>query len=139
MAGVLIVAALVEAMITSYSVNIAVDFGVGLITALLVGALLRDTRTSAPGLYSRVSHGLALLSYTLYVVHMPFLLFLRTAFVRRPINPGFASLPALLIIFGLGLSYAFVVWYVAEARTDRVREMIGRAFGVLAHKELRAT
>jgi peptidoglycan/LPS O-acetylase OafA/YrhL len=139
-AGVLMVAALVEAKITSHGANIAVDFGVGVMATVLIGALLKDQRKIVPGVYSRISHRLATLSYTLYVVHVPFLLFLRAAFVRKALDPGVASLPAFLIIFGLGLSYAFVVWWATEARTDRVRETISRAFGVArAQGELRAT
>lgn len=140
MAGALIVAALVETRTTSQCVNIAVDFGVGLITTLLIGALLNGTRKNVPVVYSRISYGLAALSYTLYVVHVPFLLFLRAAFVRTPLDPGLASMPVLLSILGLGLSYASAVWWATEARTDQVRGTIGRALGVArAPGELRAT
>jgi hypothetical protein len=100
---------------------------------------LKVTRKTVPRWYSRISDRPAILSYTLNVVHLPFLLLLRAAFVRS-LDPGLASLPALLIIFGLGLSYAFVVWWATEGRTDQIREAIGRAFGIArSQDQLRVT
>ena len=108
------------------------DLGVGLTTALLIGALLKNTQTKSSGAYALISHRLALLSYTLYVVHAPFLVFMRNAFVRKPLNPTLASVPLVLTIAVLGLLYASVVWWAAEARTDDVREMIGPQVGYCA-------
>jgi len=128
--GALVVDAVVDWKIGSDALMFVADLGVGLTTALLIGALLKNTQTKSSGAYALISHRLALLSYTLYVVHAPFLVFMRNAFVRKPLNPTLASVPLVLTIAVLGLLYASVVWWAAEARTDDVREMIGRKLGI---------
>jgi peptidoglycan/LPS O-acetylase OafA/YrhL len=127
MAAMLIIGVLIEAKSKSLSACIAGDFGVGMMTSLLVGALVKDTSKIKPGLYASFSHRLANLSYTLYVVHLPFLIFLRLVFVKMSLSPTIASLPALLLIFGSGIVYSTLVWRVTEAKTGQFREAIANS------------
>jgi peptidoglycan/LPS O-acetylase OafA/YrhL len=89
--------------------------------------LVKDTSKIKPGLYVSFSHRLANLSYTLYVVHLPFLIFLRLVFVKMSLSPTIASLPALLLIFGSGIVYSTLVWRVTEAKTGQFREAIANS------------
>jgi peptidoglycan/LPS O-acetylase OafA/YrhL len=126
MVTALTTASLVEAKVVSIAINIAVDFGLGLATTLLIGALVTDTRQSGRGIYVRLSEWFAAISYTLYVVHLPLLSFLRRTWLSSSLPPSLLSLPAVLTIFTVGLLYARSIWWLTEARTDSLREAISR-------------
>jgi peptidoglycan/LPS O-acetylase OafA/YrhL len=59
------------------------DFFVGVASSVLILALLRKRARSAEGLYSRTARWLAGFSYTLYVVHLPTLVFLARCLFRN--------------------------------------------------------
>ncbi len=87
--------------------------------------LLIDARTVADGAYNRLARGAANISYTLYVVHMPFLIFLRAFFnggAQWSFRPGTAGIAAALFI--AAIIYASGVWYLFESRTTRIREWL---------------
>jgi peptidoglycan/LPS O-acetylase OafA/YrhL len=140
MAAMIILGVLIEAKSKSLGESIAGDFGVGIVTSLLVGALLKDTSKIKPGLYAYVSHSLANLSYTLYVVHLPFLIFLRLVFLKASLSPTLASVPTLMLIFGSGILYSTLVWRATEANTEKVREAIANSLRLVsAPYRLRST
>jgi peptidoglycan/LPS O-acetylase OafA/YrhL len=87
--------------------------------------LLLDRRPAANGLYERLARASANISYTLYVVHMPLLIFLR-AFVNDGRQWDFApwTVIAALVLFVATLGYASAIWYLFEARTNTVRELV---------------
>ena len=95
------------------------------------GSAARNSRSGH--LYAAVARRLAGCSYTLYLVHLPVLIFLRAAF-----NPTVPWMPDLLhiafgvVIFTAVLVYALIVAWFTEARTDELRTLVIRRFPVLA-------
>jgi peptidoglycan/LPS O-acetylase OafA/YrhL len=79
-----------------------------------------------PGWYARVAHGASKNSYTLYLVHLPFLVFLKAMLHVPLFRPSWQSL---LIAFGLMaliLAYVRVVYLLFEKHTDELRSWIKR-------------
>jgi peptidoglycan/LPS O-acetylase OafA/YrhL len=106
------------------------DFMVGVASAVLIYALLRSPARSRSGLYSRAARGLAGFSYTLYVVHLPALVFISAWLVpQRRWQPDAVHVA---MVAGLGicaLGYAFVIARLTEYRTDVVRSRVTAAMG----------
>ncbi len=93
--------------------------------------LLHDTRDRRHSAYATCSKKLASMSYTLYAVHMPLLVFVRSQWITdRPWQP--MAMPILFSCFLVFFcfAYAFIVSRYFEARTEIVRDwvltMIGR-------------
>lgn len=109
---------------------------------LLLYSLIQNPSPSSGGLYARVATFLAGCSYTLYVVHMPLLTFLRAALTRpEPWSPDAMSVALGGVIVMVVLAYAILVWYVTEARTAVVRDavtgFVGSAMGGLRNGMLK--
>jgi len=101
---------------------VVIDYVTGLSFASVLYVLLHDRRPAEPGRYVKVAKLLAGLSYTLYVTHLPFLVFLRAALVPdAPWLPDPFHVGVGVVIALVALGYAFVVFRLAEAKTDRVR------------------
>jgi peptidoglycan/LPS O-acetylase OafA/YrhL len=107
------------------------DYLLTVFTFLLLWILLSATNISRPSVGERTSRELARFSYTLYVVHMPFLLFVTalTAGNGRWV-PDLLHIGEGLGILLLALAYAYGVATVAEFRTDTVRRWIERRLSV---------
>jgi peptidoglycan/LPS O-acetylase OafA/YrhL len=107
------------------------DIAVGVATAFLIYALLQGRGRSTEGLYSSAVRTLAAFSYTLYVVHLPLLVFFGAWLVpRRRWQPDAAHIA---IVAGLGicaLGYAFAVSQLTERQTSAVRSRAIAAFGL---------
>jgi peptidoglycan/LPS O-acetylase OafA/YrhL len=131
LACMLTVAALVEWKIGSAAAQIGADFGVGVVTTLLIASFIGDSRRSKPGPYQSLSNRMSAISYTLYTVHLPFLLFLRAIFTKGPIQFQIIGVLSLVAIVAVGLLYSFALWWMFEARTDRLRDWIGHALGIV--------
>jgi peptidoglycan/LPS O-acetylase OafA/YrhL len=96
---------------------------VGFGSAVLIYVLLQSTGASSDGLYRKVATGLAGFSYTLYLVHLPLLVFIKAMVLphdRWPVNYGALSAGCLILLVILG--YAWVVSQLTEARTESVRD-----------------
>jgi peptidoglycan/LPS O-acetylase OafA/YrhL len=103
------------------------DYVVGLVFATGLYVLLLDSRIATNGFYEQFARGTANISYTLYVVHMPLLIFLRALLNDgRPWDFSLSSVLAALLLFAGMLLYASVVWYLFEARTNRIRELVSQ-------------
>lgn len=93
--------------------------------ATLLYALLHDRRPAGVGVYSRLASGLAAVSFTLYVVHMPLLVFLRAGLTApRPWDPGPGSIAVALAITLVAVAYAVAVWCGTERHTPRVQQKL---------------
>jgi len=102
----------------------------GLLFAAWLYTLLHDKRASSHRAYGLVARGLAGMSYTLYVVHLPFLVFLRSALVPdTPWPPTPAPILVGVGIAGVALAYAWVVAALTESQTARVRRSIAAWLG----------
>jgi peptidoglycan/LPS O-acetylase OafA/YrhL len=110
--------------LTDGSIMVA-DYVVGITFAAGLYVLLHDRRPAADGVYVRTARRAAHFSYTLYVVHMSFLIFLRAWILDgRPWSVGAGTVGLAAIITLVVLAYAAAVWFLAEARTDRVRHFV---------------
>ncbi len=101
---------------------VVIDYVTGATFALLAYVLLHHRAPSRGGYYSRVSRTLAGFSYTLYVTHIPLLVFLRAILV--PDTPWLPTLPyfgAAVLLTVTCLLYAYLVGRNTEGKTDVVR------------------
>lgn len=102
---------------------VRVDYVTGVGFALLLYQIIGNQHSSSGGSYAKFSSWISSFSYTLYVVHMPFLVFLRAFLLpNEPWLPdiGHIGLAAILALITLG--YAVVIARTSEARTDSVRD-----------------
>ena len=104
------------------------DFFVGIASTVLIFALVRSRARSRAGLYSRVARRLAGFSYTLYIVHLPALVFISAWLVpQRRWQPDSVHV-AIVIALGIcALAYAFVIAQLTEYRTDAARSRVTAA------------
>ena len=96
----------------------------GAFTFFLYGVL--GSRNKVPALYERLARFFSGISYTLYLVHMPFLFFV-TAFVigsRTLWQPDLVHLGVGAIVIAVALSYTCSIRLITEAHTDQVRKFI---------------
>jgi peptidoglycan/LPS O-acetylase OafA/YrhL len=106
------------------------DLEVGLVFTLFLFAVLQFAvrRNSSP--YSALVHRFAGFSYSLYVLHFPFLLFFRSWLV--PVERWYPTPAHLLYAAFIGsgsLLFAWLVSLVTEAKTDVARAKLNRLFG----------
>lgn len=91
-------------------------------------ALLHHDARPKAGWYSSFAKWIADFSYTLYVVHMPLLVFLRAWWIPdRPWSPSAYSLLAAAGLTALSIAYANVVARLTEANTAGARRLVGAA------------
>ena len=109
--------------------TIAVSF------SLLLYCVLHHREPASNQLYSRLSRTLSGFSYTLYIVHLPFLIFLRACLTYEtawlPDWKHWLYLGAILV--GV-VAYAYLVSRVTEARTDWVKRWLTRFLGPTASR-----
>lgn len=117
------IAALVASRIHSIP-PVLIDYCVGLTFAVIVYGLLHLPQKHSGRWYSFLSSGLAGMSYTLYLAHLPILVFLRVI-----INPNERWQPTVgtmlwfaLILLGVFL-YSFVLSRITEANTSLFRNL----------------
>lgn len=105
--------------------EVEVDWVNGVVFAVGLYVLLHDRRDAPATPYVRSARAAAALSYSLYVVHMPLLVFLRALIVEgRPWELSFATAVAAVLLAVTIVAYAAVVWYFVESRTGRVRDLV---------------
>ncbi|MBS1817559.1 MAG: acyltransferase [Acidobacteria bacterium] len=107
------------------------DFVVGAAFGGALYVLLSDARPTTGSAYARLAQASAAVSYTLYVVHMPLLIFLRAALNPGPqwrVSAG-SVVAALALCVGL-VAYAALAWFAFESRTTTVRDWVARALKV---------
>lgn len=102
------------------------DFLIGISTAVMIYLLVNNpSKIRQEGAYEKFSKGLAGCSYTLYLVHMPILCFIRACIIDdRPWQPDIFHLFLGLIIAVFVFLYAVVIAHFTEAKTDRFRNLI---------------
>ena len=107
------------------------DFFVGIASTALIFALLRSRARSRLGLYSRGARRLAGFSYTLYVAHLPALVFISAWLVpQRRWQPDAIHVAIVMALGICALTYAFAIARLTEYRTDAVRSRVTSAIGV---------
>jgi peptidoglycan/LPS O-acetylase OafA/YrhL len=128
LAGLFLVAALLSAHTRAASSVVAADYVIGCACAVLLYALRHDRAPGARTAYSQAAGGLAGFSYTLYVSHMPLLVFLRAALVpgepwrADAVHMGYAG-----VLTAITVTYAIILSRLTEAHTDRIRTALLRS------------
>jgi peptidoglycan/LPS O-acetylase OafA/YrhL len=93
--------------------------------SFLLYVLLHDTRHRRMSAYTVCSKTLADMSYTLYAVHMPLLVFLRSQWITdRPWEPTAVPLLISSCLVVLCVVYAFVLSRFTETRTEIIRDWV---------------
>lgn len=117
------------------------DYITGIIFAGALYVLLHDRRLApsadARSWYAWLAAAAAGMSYTLYVVHLPVIYFLRALLVKGTpwsVSPG-ACLAA-FFVWLLVVAYAAAVARLTEARTGAIRAAVGR-WSVVAGERIR--
>jgi peptidoglycan/LPS O-acetylase OafA/YrhL len=115
--------------VKKHVVNIvAAEFTIALISACLLYLMLHQMDKPSAGVYSSVSAFTSKISYTLYLVHVPVLIFfcacINTPWHIWPSTP--ANIAIVLSICVLTVALAFGIYLVFEANTDQVRNFIVR-------------
>ncbi|MCC5629783.1 acyltransferase [Nostoc sphaeroides CHAB 2801] len=102
------------------------DFFIGSSTAVMIYLLVNSrSQIRQEGAYEKFSKGLAGCSYTLYLVHMPILCFIRACVIGdRPWQPDIFHVFLALIIVVFVFLYAVVIAHFTEAKTDKFRNLI---------------
>ncbi len=97
----------------------------GVVCTVLMYALLQDREVCKNQLYAKVSSLLSGFSYTLYLVHMPILFFIRQSLnFKARMQPTPEHLLYLAGIMIAVLVYAYLLSLITEARTDSCRKLI---------------
>jgi peptidoglycan/LPS O-acetylase OafA/YrhL len=107
------------------------DFFVGIASAVFILVLLRGRARTTSGFYSRAARGLAGFSYTLYVAHLPALVFISAWLVpQRRWQPDAVHVAIVVALGVCALAYALAIARITEYRTDAVRSRVTAAFGL---------
>lgn len=104
--------------------NHAADYVLGIAITLLIYVVLSCSRTPMPKAYNWTSHALSRSSYTLYLVHVPMLVFIAAWLAHPRRIPNAHSILEACAIFGVVMLYAQAVWFFFEKRTDAIRGRI---------------
>ena len=108
------------------------DYVLGIAVTFLIYVVVNCPVSAAPGLYTRAARRLSHSSYTLYLVHVPLLVFLAAVLETRFSIVRWQPDPRHLLygagIFLLVLLYAQLVWFLFEKRTDGLRFHLRRTF-----------
>jgi peptidoglycan/LPS O-acetylase OafA/YrhL len=104
--------------------NPIADFVLGAVMTALIYVVLSCSRTPMPKVYNRTAHVLSRSSYTLYLVHLPLLVFIVAWMARARQIPNAQSALEACAIFVVLMIYAQVVWFLFEKRTDAIRARV---------------
>jgi peptidoglycan/LPS O-acetylase OafA/YrhL len=104
--------------------NPVADYVLGLVVSAFIFVVLSCSRTPMPGVYNWTSHAISRSSYTLYLVHVPLLVFLAAYIGSARWIPTPQHLLYGAGIFALVMIYAQLVWFFFEKRTDAIRAKI---------------
>ncbi len=88
---------------------------------------LLNTKHPAPGVvYTKAARGLSNISYSLYLIHVPVLVFLNALIIRQESRwqPSGMHLGAGVLVAGAVFLYTYGIWRLTEARTAQVRAKV---------------
>jgi peptidoglycan/LPS O-acetylase OafA/YrhL len=102
------------------------DFPLSVVVALLIWAVLHGSVCSPSAAYGALARRAAHSSYTLYLFHLPMLIFLTALLQRRGISAQAAGMAlraaALLVI----VAYTQLMYLLFENNTDKLRQWVRR-------------
>jgi peptidoglycan/LPS O-acetylase OafA/YrhL len=100
------------------------DWLLGAVITGTIYVILYCSHTPAPRAYKWTAHALSRSSYTLYLVHVPLIVFLASWIGRIRLQPSAPQILLLCALFLAALFYAQIVWFFFEKRTDTLREWL---------------
>jgi peptidoglycan/LPS O-acetylase OafA/YrhL len=100
------------------------DYVLGLAVTGLIYIVLACSRTPMPKAYNWTSHAVSRSSYTLYLVHVPLLVFIAAWMARERQVPNARSVLQACAIFAVTMLYTQAVWFFFERNTDAIRARI---------------
>ncbi len=115
-------------------IALGTDRLLGLATALFLWSLVSLPERAQPGFlrtqYERLAHGLSEMSYSLYALHFPALIFASAALVHHERwQPSFASIAIAGVLATSLLGFAYAVSRCTESRTPVLRRWLESALG----------
>jgi peptidoglycan/LPS O-acetylase OafA/YrhL len=109
---------------TRFSVSQWGDLALGCALLPLTGTL--SLQSMGARWFHGISGAISEISYTLYLVHFPFLIWIFFSYSRgRQVKPDFQGLLLFLGLLVLVLLYSSGVWWCFERNTDRIRRWLG--------------
>jgi peptidoglycan/LPS O-acetylase OafA/YrhL len=108
------------------------DYAAGAAVGLFVFFLL-FRMPPAEGFVQRAMQGVSRISFTLYIAHTPILVFLASAVMDKRSNrwPWDAfHFGCFILILATVAGYCYMVYFLTEAQTTRVRKWVGARLGV---------
>jgi peptidoglycan/LPS O-acetylase OafA/YrhL len=105
----------------------AADLVLGAIFTVVLYGCLHERHEIRDGLYTSAAGTLSQMSYTLYLVHLPALVFCSALLMHtwHPWPKDLSHFAALTVVLLLVFAYAFANYLLFERNTDRVRTLIG--------------
>lgn len=100
------------------------DVALGVAVAFLVWTFVTCTSGALPHAYEKVAQRGARSSYTLYLVHVPLLIFLTASFHLSRVEPAFIPVLARSSVLIIIMIYAQAVYMLFERNTDAVRRWL---------------
>jgi peptidoglycan/LPS O-acetylase OafA/YrhL len=100
------------------------DLILGLVVTLMIWVTLDCATTPLPAFYVHMAHRAARSSYTLYLVHVPMLIFLKAALHLPRAYPGWHGYLVGAGVLAATVLYAQLVYEAFEKNTDRVRRWV---------------
>ncbi len=107
------------------------SFVLGAVFSIFLYCLLNRTPGTSGRTYTSVARFLSNISYTLYLVHVPFLVFCAAMIVGtgQRLQPNASALLTCGALWILVLAYASLVWALFERRTEHLRVWVLRVGG----------
>ena len=122
--GLALVGGFVLARMECLHSTILADYVLGLLFAAFMYVILHEAAGTPDGLYAFVAGRLAGMSYTLYLVHLPVMVFLFALFgLTERWLPDSYHLSLAAGLCTLVFLYAFLLSRLTEARTDWIRQV----------------
>jgi peptidoglycan/LPS O-acetylase OafA/YrhL len=104
--------------------SLASDLALGLMVTALIWVVLRCATAPLPALYVHMARRAAHSSYTLYLVHLPMVIFLKATLHLPRAYPGWHALLVAAGVLAAIVIYAQLVYEAFEKNTDRVRQWV---------------
>jgi peptidoglycan/LPS O-acetylase OafA/YrhL len=122
LSGSLLAAALTLSRVSALSVG---DFAIGVAFAAMLVPLSQIRRASS--MVTKISRVGAEFSYTLYLVHFPFVAFLACYMLdNQRLTPGLAAAWIFVGLLAIVVLYAYGVYFLFERNTRAVRQVISK-------------
>ncbi len=117
----LLLVAIGGALFSRFAKGLAADFVLGVTFSAFVWAIA-SSEGRAASMYARISGFISAMSYTLYLVHLPALVFVSSYLIQTKL-----SIPLMgFISAGIVAVYSYILYFVFEKRTPQVRALVKR-------------